>query len=209
MIVNRHFQSRALAVHSAYSTALPLVSVAARWRIFKLARTSVLCLAAVYAGTVAVNAARYTGPGLPILTFAAQSLKADAFDMLSVMRYRTFGTSFGAGTRPTRYALICREVGKTGEAIVSETENAANESRVRRSLVEFKGGSAYNQMMEQFDLGRTQPIFILSSRYPGGANICASFTYWTQSCSCYGKYQAAERSRIPARDIFGPPKPLH
>jgi hypothetical protein len=73
-----------------------------------------LGLAAIYVVMITMNAMTHTGPGVPAFAFAEQALKADAFDMLPVMRYKLFGVGLGVGARPTRYALICEKRGSAG-----------------------------------------------------------------------------------------------
>lgn len=173
-------------------------------RSYRLCRSLLVALAALYIAMVAVNGIPYRGIGPGLIAFTLQSLKADLIDMASIESSRLFGYSLGAGTRPTRYALICEENGQATQA-----ENAASELQVRRQLVDNKSGSAYNGMIAGIDRGDSQPVFILSRFAPGGAKLCAVRQYWNQECTCGGQYKATERSRIPASDLFGPQKPLN
>jgi hypothetical protein len=79
---------------------------------------------------------------------------------------------------------------------------------VRRQLVDNKSGSLYNDMIAAIARGETQPTFILSKTAVGGARFCAAIHHRFQDCTCAGKYKATERSRIQARDLFGPRKAL-
>jgi hypothetical protein len=164
-------------------------------KLYWFARTAVFGLAALYVAMSLVYAVSITGVGFDTLAFTARNLQADAFDMASVLRYKIFGVGLGIGTRPMRYALICEPPGAT------EAENASNEQRVRRQLREHSG-ALYNEMKSFIEQGGPQPVLLLSQ--VGGAKICAASTYRTQTCSCDGKFQGVERSRIPASELFGP-----
>jgi hypothetical protein len=172
-------------------------------RAYRLGRFILLSLAALYALLIAVNGMSYRGVGVGLIPFTLQFLKADLFDMVSSESYLLFGYGLGVGDHPTRYALICEETGKASEA-----ENADGERRVRGQLVDNKSGAAYNSMIAAMHRGDSQPVFILSEYAPGGAKFCAANQYRLQECSCRGRYKATERTRIPARELFSPPKPL-
>jgi hypothetical protein len=172
-------------------------------RLYRLLRTVVLALAAGYVAMCLVNAIYYTGDGPDAVFFTLRTLKADVFDVLSTINYKLFNSGLGAGSRPTRYALLCQEIGQS-----TEMDNAAAELQVRRQLVDNKSGDLYNAMSAAIKDGEAQPVFILSKLARGGATFCATTYYRSQECTCRGKYKATERSRIPARELFGPLKPL-
>jgi hypothetical protein len=151
---------------------------------------------------VAVEGISFVGLTPSVLSFTLRSLKADVWDTLSVQSYRLFGQGLGVASRPTRYALICEEEQTT------EADNVLSERQVRAQLVDNKGGFEYNRMLAGIDRGEEQPIFILTRVGPGGARFCSVRAYRRQECTCGGQYNAKERARIPAKDLFGPPKPL-
>jgi hypothetical protein len=175
-------------------------------KLYRIARMAVFGLAALYVAMLLVYAATFTGAGFGALAFTVSNLKADAWDMASVLRYKTFGVGLGVGVRPTRYALICEERGNAGEPKATEAENAKSEQDVRGQISDHSG-YVYNEMMEVIAQGYAQPVLLLWQGR-GGAKVCGARDYGTQNCSCGGKFQGVERSRIPASVIFGPGKEI-
>jgi hypothetical protein len=122
------------------------------------------------------------GPNPRVLGFVAKSLTADAYDMLSTMKYLVSGEGMGIGHRPVRYALICRSL--IGDLSGSEAEDASNEARVRRQI-SSKSGSVYNNLMTVLGDSGAQPVLFLSNS-DGGAKVCGARAYWLQNCQCGG-----------------------
>jgi hypothetical protein len=171
--------------------------------IWRFGRMAVLACAAAYVLVVIGSAFKFNSFNFDLVTYTLRTAKAEVFDTLSVVAYKTTGSVIGVGSRPTRYALICQEAGKD-----TEDENAASERVVRRQLVDDKSGTAYNAMRTAFARGEEHPVFVLSKSADGRAKFCAFRYDLLQKCDCSGLYNATERSRIPASDLFGRQKPL-
>lgn len=165
-------------------------------KIYRSCRSVILILAALYIVMATLDATRYRVGGTGVATFALQTLKADVVDVASVIGYKLFGYSLGVGFRPMKFALICEETGQ-----LTEAENADAEQRVRRQLVQ-NSGDVYNSMIAESKEGYAQPVFILSKYGLGGAKLWTTWVYDRQECTCSGKYNATERSRIPASDFL-------
>lgn len=171
-------------------------------RIYHLLRAIVVTLACFYVAMVAVHGMQYRGAGPGLIGYTLRTLKADVVDAISVQSYKLLGFGIGDGARPTRYALICEEK----DAI--EAETAAAERIVRQQLIDNKSGITYNSMMAAIANGKEQPVIILPRYRAGVTRSCPVSLYQKQECTCEGKYNATERSRIPASALFGPPKPV-
>ncbi|MCK1744301.1 hypothetical protein IVA80_26635 [Bradyrhizobium sp. 139] len=172
-------------------------------RAYRLLGAVAVTLACLYAAMVAVDGTRYAGMRPGLLAFVLRTLKADIVDALSVQSCKLLGFGFGDGARPTRYALLCEENG-----YASEAELAAAERLVRQQLVDYKSGITYNSMMTALAIGKGQPVIILPRYGVGVTRSCPVSSYRDQECTCAGKYNATERSRIPASALFSPPKPV-
>lgn len=172
-------------------------------RLCRFVCAVVVALACLYAVMIAVDGLKHVGPTFSLVSYTLRSLKADAFDAMSVFSYKLAGKRLGTATRPTRFALICESEG------TNETDNAIGEKQIRAQLVDNKGGYSYVTMMSAMRDGREQPIFVLTRNGPGGTRFCAVRSYYDQECTCGGEYKAKERARISAYDLFGPQKPIH
>jgi hypothetical protein len=170
----------------------------AQTRVYRLLFALALTLACLYAAMVAVDGIKYVGLRPALLGFTLRLLKADVIDAISVQSYHLLGFGFGDAARPTRYALICED------AQTPEQDNIIAERQLRSQLVENKGGIAYNNMRAAMEKGQQQPVFVLMRNGPGAARFCAASAYSHQECTCGGRYNARERARIPAQDLFSP-----
>jgi|GEM_PF-4499423 len=169
--------------------------------IWRFGRMAVLACAAAYVLLIVGSAIKYSAFNFDLLTYTLRTAKAEVFDTLAAVVVKTTGYVIGVGSRPTRYALICQEAGKD-----TDEENAASELIVRRQLIDDKSGTAYNTMKAAMARGEEHPVFVLSKWENGRANFCAFYYDLMQECTCGRRYNATERSRIPASDLFGPPK---
>ena len=169
-------------------------------RLYRFGRMAICGCAALYAGLAIIGASLYTGPNFNVVGFAAQTLRADAFDMLSTIKsmLSPTDTGLGIGYRPVRYALVCQP--SRSDLPAFEQENASNEARVRRQIRE-RSGTVHNNLTSALAVSGAQPVLYLQNA-DGGASICGARAYWLQNCECNGKSGAVARSKILAKDLF-------
>jgi hypothetical protein len=163
---------------------------------YRLAWMGAGVLACAYVAIVVAHSTSYIGPDRGLALVVAHFLKADIFDMVSAASSRLFGKDIGKGVPASRYALIC---GPVGHAIPSE--NGKREREVRFQLVIRKSGILYDVMLRAIVRGESHVAFILSQVHVGGAQLCGFNREEELECTCKGRFNAFERSRIPAANF--------
>jgi hypothetical protein len=164
-------------------------------RLYRLGRLAVLGFAALYAVMVTIHATTYTGVGLGTLAFAARTLKADAYDVASVISAKLLGYSIGIGSRPTRFALICQEIGRTDPAEIAKWDLWL------KRMILTHSGAVWNTMIKQMDDGYRHPVLILQPGNLNVATVCPAYNYYEQNCKCDPHFQAFERGYFPVSDL--------
>ena len=166
-------------------------------RSYRLFWWPVLALAALYVITAVGIASKYTGIGPGAALFAARSLKADVFDVASVMTYYLGGGGLGIAERPTRYALICQEARDTNEAEVADWDKRL------KFQIEHHTGPVWNSLYRFMSEGYRHPVIILQPGLLGVALVCPAHNYEQQTCACDSHRKAFHRGYFPVSVLTG------
>ncbi|MCI0536994.1 MAG: hypothetical protein L0Z50_17400 [Verrucomicrobiales bacterium] len=178
-------------------------------KLYRLGRAPVLCLAALYVIMVLIQATVYAGFGLNTVSFAAQTLKADANDMAAELLRAAGLANMYPSKRPLRYVLLCSPIdsGKGGKPPNPQRLAQAQESVIKQ-LTEQSGPIA-NHVAKNLDAGINHMVVLL---LPGDANETNTLGFHDQrkqSCLADKDNPARETGRVPASVIFKPREEFH